>query len=257
MPGQRHRASRLDVAFLAPRLPGSEQVGHAREGDRPRLRCSLPATRRACPGSGSIRRSRRARRRAAPARPAAIPGSRRCTSAGSPATRPTASRPARGRARRRDPHGEGHQQQAPPHGFVDAAEPRLVVAGDEQLEGRHEVEEVLPHEAGGDPVAAGQRLDLGLVPAAALLRFLRDDQARAAQLGQVGRVALGVAGDEGAHVGDGGVVAEDAGDGVDEGALAVGAGAIGEDEGVLGREAGAAIADVALQEALQLGVAGR
>ena len=36
--------------------------------------------------------------------------------------------------------------------------------------------------------------------------------------------------------------------------FAVGAGAVGEDEDVLGREAGAAVADVALQEALQLGV---
>ena len=60
--------------------------------------------------------------------------------------------------------------------------PRLVVAADEQLEGRHEVEEVLPHEARGDLVAAGQRLDLGFVPAAALLRLLRHDQPRAASL---------------------------------------------------------------------------
>ena len=68
-------------------------------------------------------------------------------------------------------------------------------------------------------IAAGQGLDLGLVPAAPLLCLLRDDQAGAAQLGQIGRVALGVAGDERAHVGNRDVVAEDAGDGVDEGDL--------------------------------------
>src|SRR5262245_17331730 len=62
-----------------------------------------------------------------------------------------------------------------------------------------------------------------------------------------------VAGDqERVHVGDGGIVAEDAGDGVDERALAVRAGAVGENENVLMREAGATVADIALQEFLQL-----
>ena len=92
---------------------------------------------------------------------------------------------------------------------------------------------------------------------AALLRFLRDNQAGATQLGQIGRVALGVARDERRHVRDGGVVAEDADNGVDKGALAVRPGAVGEDKGVLGRSPGAAIANVALQEALQFGVCRR
>ncbi len=68
-------------------------------------------------------------------------------------------------------------------------------------------------------------------------------------------MALVLAGDEGAHVRHRGVVPEYSGDRIDEGALAIGAGAVGEDKDVFGREAGAAIADVALQEALQLGVA--
>ena len=109
-------------------------------------------------------------------------------------------------------NGKGYKEQAPPHRFVHGAEARFMVAGDEQLEGRHEVEKVLPHEAGRQPITAGQGLDLGLVPAASLLCFLRHNQASAAQLGQIGRVALGVAGDERAHVGNRGVVAEDAGD---------------------------------------------
>ena len=120
---------------------------------------------------------------------------------------------------RRDLHGERHQQQAPAHGLVDVAQPRLVVAADEQLERRHEVEEVLAHEARGDLVAAGQRLDLGFVPAPALLRLLRHDQARAHELGEIGRVVFDVAGDEGRHVGDRRVVAEISRNGVDEGRL--------------------------------------
>ena len=127
---------------------------------------------------------------------------------------------------------------------------RLVVAADEQLERRGEVEEVLPHEPGGNLVAAGQCLDLGFVPTPAFLGFLSDDQAGTVELCQVGRVMLGVAGDEGRHIGDGGVVAENGGDGIDEGAFAVGAGAVGEDEDVFADLAAAAISDVAFQKAL-------
>ena len=145
----------------------------------------------------------------------------------------------------RDLHRERHQQHTPAHGFVDAVEPRLVVTADEQLELRGEVEEVLPHEPGGDLVAAGECFDLGFVPAPAFLSFLCNDQAGAVELGEIGRVAFGIAGEERRHIGDGGVVAEDGGDGIDERAFAVGAGAVGEDEDVFGGEAGAAVADIA------------
>ena len=57
---------------------------------------------------------------------------------------------------------------APAEGFVDVPKLRLVVAGDHQLEGGHELEEVLPHVPGRDGVAAGERLDAGLGPATAL-----------------------------------------------------------------------------------------
>ena len=129
-----------------------------------------------------------------------------------------------------------------------------MVADDEKFEGRLEVEVVLPHEARGDPVAAGQRLDLGFVPAAAFLRLLRNDQACAVQLGQVGRVSLVAAGEKSVHVGDGGVIAKYFGNGVEKRPLAVCAGAVGKHEFVLDRKAGAAVADIALQEVLQLGV---
>src|SRR5262249_46520780 len=90
----------------------------------------------------------------------------------------------------------------------------------------------------------------------ALLRLLSDDEASAVQLGHVGRMAVMIAGDEGGHVGDGGVIGEDFCDGVDERALAVCAGAIGEDEAVLRGLAGQAIADVALEEAPELWIGG-
>src|SRR5262245_19482228 len=115
---------------------------------------------------------------------------------------------------------------------------RLMVAGDEELEGGDEVEKVLPHEACSDLVAAGQCLDFGFVPAPAFLGFLRHHESSAAQLGEVGRVPLAAGGDEGAHVGDGGVIAKYCRDGIDESALAVCAGAVGEDELVLARDAG-------------------
>jgi hypothetical protein len=87
-------------------------------------------------------------------------------------------------------HQEWHQQHAPPHGIVDVIEPRLVVADDPELELRGEVEEIAAHEAGGHLVTAGHGLDPRLVPAAALLGFLRDHQAIAVQLGDVGGVAF-------------------------------------------------------------------
>jgi hypothetical protein len=85
--------------------------------------------------------------------------------------------------------------------------------------------------------------------------FLRYHQAGAHEHGQIGRVSLAVAGEEGRHVGDGGVGAEDIGNGVDEGAFAVGAGAVGEDEHMLTGKAGAAIAAPALEKSLQFAVA--
>jgi hypothetical protein len=68
-------------------------------------------------------------------------------------------------------------------------------------------------------------------------------------------MALLVAGDESADIGNGCIVAEYLGDGIDECALAVGAGAVGEDEFMLGGHPSAAVAHVSLEEALKLGVA--
>src|SRR5262245_56908182 len=103
-----------------------------------------------------------------------------------------------------------------------------MVAGDKEFEGGFEVEEVLPHEARGDLVAAGECFDFGFVPAPALLRLLRHDEPRAAQLGEIGWVTLATGGNESAHIGDRGVIAEYRRDGIDKGRFAVGAGAVSE-----------------------------
>ena len=93
---------------------------------------------------------------------------------------------------RRDGHGERNQMETPPDSFVHRAKARLVVAGDDQLEGGDELEKVLPHEPRADLVAAGKRLDLCFGPAPALLGFARGDQTGATQSGEVGRMALGL-----------------------------------------------------------------
>jgi hypothetical protein len=144
--------------------------------------------------------------------------------------------------------GERQQQHAPAHRFIDVVEPRLVIADDPQLERGHEVEEVLPHEAGGYPVATGERLDLDLIPGTAFLGLLGNDQSMAVQLGEIGGMALGLCGEESCDIGDGRILAHDPEDGACEGRLAVGAGAIGEDELVLAGAAGHAVAAPAFEE---------
>ena len=97
---------------------------------------------------------------------------------------------------RRYLHGERHQQHSAPHSLIDVIESRFVIADNPQLELRHEVEEVAAHEPGRHSIAAGHALDLGLVPAAPLLRLLRHYQTVAVQLRYVSGVALSGRGDE-------------------------------------------------------------
>ena len=94
----------------------------------------------------------------------------------------------------RDGDREGNEVEPPSYGFVDAAQTRLVVAGDDEFELRRELEKILPHEASRYPVAAGQRLDAQLRPASAFFRLDGRDEARALQAGQVCRMPVGIAG---------------------------------------------------------------
>jgi hypothetical protein len=79
---------------------------------------------------------------------------------------------------------------APPHGLVNVADGGLVVAGNDELELRDELEEVLAHETRGDFVPAGQRLELAFGPASSLLGLDGGDEARPAEPRHVGRMPL-------------------------------------------------------------------
>ncbi len=81
---------------------------------------------------------------------------------------------------RHDRHVERHKMKPAPDRLVDTAQSRLVVAGDDELKGRPECEKILPHEPGGDWVAAGQRLDLVFGPMSAFLGFLARNEPGAA-----------------------------------------------------------------------------
>src|SRR6516162_1094979 len=76
---------------------------------------------------------------------------------------------------------EWRKHQSPPDRFVHRREAGLVVAGDDDLVRRIEVEVVLPHEATGERIAAGQHLEFGFVPTSPFLSFLRDDETHAFQ----------------------------------------------------------------------------
>ena len=154
-------------------------------------------------------------------------------------------------------HRERDQVQASLHGLVDVAQAGLVVARHHQLELGDELEVVHSHEPCRDRVAAGQRLDLGLSPALALLGLLRRDQPGTHQAGQLGRVRLVLP--LGEHVGRGRlrVVAEDPLQRVEERPLAVAARAVDEEQRMLAGRAGQRVAGHALQVSLQVLVAGR
>lgn len=57
-------------------------------------------------------------------------------------------------------------------GLIDSLQSRLVVAGDQQLELRRELKEILAHESGRDLVATRKRLDLAFGPAATLFLYV-------------------------------------------------------------------------------------
>src|SRR5262249_21283629 len=144
----------------------------------------------------------------------------------------------------------------PPDGVVVAPYPRQVVGLEENLVARAEFPRVLPHAAGPDAVAAGQRLDPGLVQGPPFVGFGADNQALAVQVRQLGEVPLAARREQ--QVGDGldrVVAAYRLQDGADEGALAVGPRSIQDREPLLADVAGEAVAQQTLQEGDQAGVA--
>jgi hypothetical protein len=65
-----------------------------------------------------------------------------------------------------------------------------VVASDYELKSGQVLEEILTHETSGDPVAAGQSLNLRLNPPPPFFSFYSRDKSRATQSRKIGRVAI-------------------------------------------------------------------
>ena len=87
--------------------------------------------------------------------------------------------------------------EAPADRLVDASEAGLVVARDDEFERGPVLEEILAHEARGDGIAASELLNPAFRPASSFLRFGRGDEPCAAETGEIGRMAIGVACGEG------------------------------------------------------------
>jgi hypothetical protein len=90
----------------------------------------------------------------------------------------------------RDGDGERNEIEAAPDCLVHRLEARLMIASDDQLELRRILEEILPHEPRRNLIAACERLDSALGPAAALFRLDGGDEARAAQTCKVCRMTV-------------------------------------------------------------------
>jgi hypothetical protein len=150
-----------------------------------------------------------------------------------------------------DCDSEGDEVQAAADGLVDAAERRLVIADDHELELGVELEEVLAHIAALEAIAAGEFLKLSLGPGLADFDFAGDGEAAAAQAGDLCRVAFGVRDHE--HIGaDGqGVAMPNTEHGINEHGLTVSAAAVEEEHGVFFDRAGEAIAGDALEVVLE------
>lgn len=111
-------------------------------------------------------------------------------------------------------------------------------------------EEILPHEPGGDGLAAGHRLDLGFIEVAVEVGLDGGDHASTGKAGKIGRdVVVVLLGKQRFDRRVAAVVTEHVADQVDEGGFAVVAAlAIYEKEDLLDRDAGQRVADSLLDE---------
>src|SRR3712207_2660931 len=78
-----------------------------------------------------------------------------------------------------------HDVEPPPRCLIHIPQHRLVISHNRQLEAWLKSEEVLPHEAGCDRVAAGHLLDPGLRPSTPLLRLTGSHETSPAQHSQI------------------------------------------------------------------------
>src|SRR5262249_51231165 len=122
--------------------------------------------------------------------------------------------------------------------LVDVVQAWLGVARDQQLVRWAEVEEVATHEAPGQSIAAGQGLNLRLVPRPSLCGFVGNDEACALKSRDLGWMAVVFGGEKHLHRRGDGVVVEDAFHSIRECGLAVRASAKQKHEHVLVYESG-------------------
>ena len=95
--------------------------------------------------------------------------------------------------RLRDCHNKGNEMQSPPHCLVYRPYCGLVVANDDQLEPRRELEKILAHESRSNPIAAGHQLELAFGPTASLLSLGDADHPCAPQTSDIGWMPLACA----------------------------------------------------------------
>src|ERR1051326_9371281 len=69
----------------------------------------------------------------------------------------------------RNSDSERHHKQTTSNGFVKGAQTGFVIASDDQLEVRNELEEITAHESRSNFVPAGQRLDFRFSPPSTIL----------------------------------------------------------------------------------------
>ena len=117
-----------------------------------------------------------------------------------------------------------------------------------------EGEGILPHEAGGDGIAAGELLEALLVLLGVLVGFGSADEALSDELGGSGGMAVVAAGHEGVHAGLEAVVAKEVEYGLDKDAFAVLPGAEEEEQLVFPYAAGEGVSTEGLQELFHLGI---
>src|SRR5579863_4188824 len=97
----------------------------------------------------------------------------------------------------RNSHSEWDQVDATAHSFVNGTQTRFMIAGDDQFELRNELEKILPHEPGCDPVATCKRLDPAFSPTPSFFGFDRRDHASPTKAGEVCGVTISHTRDEG------------------------------------------------------------
>ena len=122
---------------------------------------------------------------------------------------------------------------------------------------RRELEEVLAHEPGRNPIPTSECFDLAFGPSPAFLCLHSSNKTGAAKAGNIGRVPLIFTVGESLDWGDAMIIASAASDGVDERCFAVRAGALAKEGGVFPRESGEAVSGTSLHERNQARIASR